>query len=260
MVSLYPAIRKDSNLPPNGEIYQFNAAELNFEQVINQLIPLPKTSMLLGVCEDGFPLMLEFDNQDLGALLIAGDNWYGNQLHLDRMVRSAGNLNTREEIKIHLISRHLEQHSELIQTAISGQVFNPLDIGSQILVEELIRLVKERLRGKDSEMVQLLAVDELDMLVNEFDDNSIKQFHWLLRNGPSQRIWVVATLASNQMNRKFKALLDCFNVKAFGRIESPTESIQIAGKPFIDLSRQIPGVECIVRHQNIDTKISIPQL
>ena len=70
---------------------------------------------------------------------------------------------------------------------------------------------------------------------------------------------VLATISSKRILREIKPLLNSFRTKIFGRIESPIESSQIAGRPFLDLSGHVPGVEYTIRTVAEDVKIILPQ-
>ena len=110
-----------------------------------------------------------------------------------------------------------------------------------------------------SKPLQILVVDEMDLLVHDFEEELLKQFKWLLEYGPEVKLWVFATISSKRIHREIIPLLNLFRTKIFGRIESPIESSLIAGRPFLDLSIHFPGVEYTIRTGEEDIKIILPQ-
>lgn len=260
MISGYPVLQNKNIGPWQRNDHQSVTIVPGLEEVIEQISPLPAFSLLIGICEDGTPLIVELKNTKTGPVLASGDNRFGNQQLLHSMLLSACMLNSQEDMKIHLVAPNVRAYPELIRQGHVVQAFNSQDMASKVLLEEFVRLGRDRKRGKEVYPMQILAIDELDLLLQDFEKVLLKQFQWLLEVGPEVNLWVVATISSKRVRSDFRALLRSFSTQIFGRIESPVESAQLTGKPFLDLSRHIPGVECTIQSGSEEIKVLIPQV
>lgn len=260
MISGFPVIEAKSVDSPSGVDHQATSLVPGLDEVIEQIRPLPPNSALLGVCEDEVPLILDLNNPSPGAILAIGDNRFGNQQFLRSLLLSASMLNDQQDINIHLVSPNARAYPHLTRQPHFIQAFNSHEMASWVLVEEFVRLGRERQKGVKAYPMQVLAIDEIDLLVQDFEDELITGFQWLIEAGPELNIWVVATLSSNHVRRELKPFLKLFGTKVYGRIESPIVSAQLAGRPFLDLSNHFPGVECTIRSAGEDIDILIPQV
>lgn len=261
MISGFPAQQSNSIDSLSNVERQTNSSSVPvLDEVIEQIRPLPPHSILLGVCNDDEPLILDLKNPSPGALLVIGDNRFGNQQFLRSMLLSASMLNDERDLNIHLISPNARAYPHLMRQPHFIQAFNSHDMASWVLVEEFVRLGRERQKGMKAYPMQIFAIDEIDLLVQDFEDELLRGFQWLLEAGPQLNIWPVATLSSNHIRRELKPLLKLFGTKVYGRITSPIISAQLTGSPFLDLSTHFPGVECTIRSANDEINVLIPQV
>ena len=260
MISGYPVTDRNSPQVAGRKTYNPPYLVPRLEEVIEQIRPLPSYTMLLGVCEeDESPLIVELENSSCGPIISISDNRYSNQQFLRSTLESVCRLNTKSEINIHLIAPNAGVYPELISHPHLIQKYTPYDMASWVLVEEFVKLGRERQAGLKAKPLQILVIDEMDLLVQDFEQDLLKQFLWLLEIGPELNMCVIATISSKRILREIKPLLNSFGTKIFGRIESPIESSQIAGRPFLDLSGHVPGVEYTIRTAEEDVKIILPQ-
>jgi len=259
MISGFPIKQNKSIDPQVSNECPTTLVRFDFKAVIEQISPLPAYSLLIGVCEDGTPLILDLRNYSSGSILLVGDNQFGNQQLLRSMLLSACKLNNEQDINIHLVTPKVRSYPELVHQPHFVQAFYGRDMASWILVEEFVRLGRERQKGMKVYPMQIFAVEEIDLLLQDFEKDLLKQFQWLLEVGPEVNIWVTATLSTDHISGELSPLLKSFRTQIFGRIESPGVSAQFAGEPFLDLREKIPGVDCTVRAGGEDIKVFIPQ-
>ena len=67
-------------------------------EVLARLNPCPSYSMLMGVCDDDLPLLLDLSNPAAGSVLVVSDVQYGNTLFVKTMLASAYTLNTPQQV------------------------------------------------------------------------------------------------------------------------------------------------------------------
>ncbi len=92
---LYPEIiegefREQTYLP---------APPANLRTIIQETGPFPAASVILGVCEDGLPFMLDLLDHSSGSLLVAGDRRTGKTTLLKTMLASAAYINNPQEVR-----------------------------------------------------------------------------------------------------------------------------------------------------------------
>jgi hypothetical protein len=245
--------------PHESDEYPTTFVRLDFDAVIEQISPLPAYSLLTGVCEDGTPLILDLRNSSSGPILLVGDNRFGNQQLLRSMLLSACRLNTEQDVNIHLVAPNAIAYPELERERHFIQAFDRCNMASWILVEEFVRLGRERQKGMKAYPTQIFAIEEIDLLLQDFEKDLLKQFQWLLEVGPEVNIWVMATLSTDQLGGEWAPLLKSFRTQIFGRIASQDVSAQFPGMSLIDLTENIPGVDYTVWSGGEDIKVLIPQ-
>lgn len=260
MITGFPTIQHEGIEPPLRHEYQARSIQPSFETVIEQVSPLPAFSMLIGVCEDGSPLMLDLQNPLSGPVLLVSDYQFGNRQLLRSMLLSACRLNSDQEVNVHLITSNAKAYPILVRQRHFVRAFDSGDMASWILVEEFVRLGRERQTGMGAFPMQIFAIEGIDLLLQDFNKDLLKQFQWLLENGPEVNIWVMATLTADHMPKGFHPLLKSFRTQIFGRIESLEVSAQLAGKPLLELAQNISGLECTVTSSSEDIRVLIPQI
>ena len=79
-----------------------------------------------------------------------------------------------------MIAPNAGMYPELINQPHLIQVYAPYDMASWVLVDEFVKLGQERQAGLKSKPLQILAIDEMDLLIQDFEQDLLNQFQWLL--------------------------------------------------------------------------------
>jgi hypothetical protein len=229
-------------------------------EVIEELMPLPPYSMVLGVCEDGLPLLLDLTNPAPGQLALVSDNEFGNRELLRSVIQSVNLLNDPKQVSTHLITARPEYYPELSANGNHVRTYDPFHAESQILIEEVSNLVDARKAGMARRPVQVLAIDGLELLLSELDESQSEQLEWILKAGHHTQVWVVASIVSGTTGQSFGDTLNLFGTRVFGRVQRPQTLRGMQAQNSTALADAIPGVEAYVESGDEEIKILIPQV
>lgn len=83
------------------------------EEVLEEYLPLPKSSIFFGVAEDGLPVLLDLGNAAVGALLLLGDRGSGKTHLLRTVARALIQTKDAAYVRFTVITRHPEEWEDL---------------------------------------------------------------------------------------------------------------------------------------------------
>ena len=209
----------------------------------NQPLPLP--SIILGVCEDGLPLLVDLSDPTPGSILVMGDEVAGNRQQLRAILISAARLNQANNVRVDVISTHpqdfsTESKSRSAQVPSAGKTFE--------LLSELYALAEARVtKGTGKTPVRLIAIDELDILLAQLDEQSQSYFRWLIRRGPEVGVWIVATIGAKQTGPPTWKTLRAFGTVLASKVADAKVSKAFVHVPPRTLETLQPGRESSLR-------------
>ena len=162
--------------------------------------PLPDYSTVLGICEDGLPLVLDLNDPKPGAILILGQHQTGKARLLRSILLSACTTNSVEQLYFYLITPDPNNHFELGRLQHCYGVFSSYDKTACELIVELSALVEQRKSGRHLGVKCILAIDNLYELIKHQDFDVISHLKWLFRFGANNGIWLVSTMDTDRTN------------------------------------------------------------
>lgn len=235
------------------------------DSVLARLNPIPAFSMLLGVCEDQLPLLLDLTNPTPGAILIVSDVQYGNTLLLKSVLTSACQLNAPSQVQVHALTLHKGDFANLHGMPQFASQISPRGRDAQLLIGDLCDLVEARQNGSGRGAAHILAIDGLDLILQQFNQRSASgdafaDFLWLLEEGPQHQIWPVVTLGSKYLDAEMLEIIDHFGTIVIGRVASMQIIEHLTGSRLLDTSGFLPGIDAVVRSSEGFIKFQIPRL
>jgi hypothetical protein len=229
-------------------------------EVLEENSPIPAYSVLLGVCEDGVPLLLDLTDPYSGSYLIAADDHENNFSVLLNLLTSTYLVNNENEVNIHIITPHPEGYAEVQKTRNLKICLTPNQKETTIAIEEFGNLVLARRSSSDLLPFHILAVDGLVDLYNLLNPQIRSLLHLVIEHGPEVGVWVMATIEAGQINPRIFNILESFPSRILSSIRNPKIARYLSGVSQSLLYDLLPGIEAIVSSQGNFVSVNIPQV
>lgn len=179
------------------------------EEELRKSGALASACALIGMCEDGLPILLDFTNPAPGSLLIAGDTGSGKRQLIDSVLASVSRLSQPGQVKITMIS----QETEEIQVRVSQEDQENFALDARSLAG-MIRSYAEEIEQRKSKIlddqVQLFVINDLLHLVAMMDTEILSLFNKIIKHGPRYRLWTIAVLNSCDILALEQRILEAF--------------------------------------------------
>jgi len=186
-------------------------------QLLAQSGKLPSHSLVLGVCDDGLPFLLDLTNPAPGALLICGDQGAGKTTLAQAILDSAVRLNTPAQLELSVVAGDIDAFMHLAKVEHCQEIFSSDEQVTGELIGELADIAEERRRTKPEDPTILLVIDDLAGCLDQLDQEAFSRLYWLIRHGPRSRVWTMATLPMERARAIEPRFLSAFRTRVFGR-------------------------------------------
>lgn len=218
----------------------------SLEALLDQLGETAPYSVVLGVCEDGLPFLLDLTNPAPGALLLAGDRASGKTRLLRSVLASAVYLNEPDQVAFYLAALRPDEFTDLAGADHCQQLNAVREAGLDELVAELVSLAEQRRRGQQDGPAILLVIDDLTSCLEVIDEQTYNRLYWLIRHGPRSRVWTLASLCTQKANSIDPRFLSAFRTRLFGHVADRRQANALAGDQRLDTRRLESGYEFCV--------------
>lgn len=242
-------------LTPSVQNTQLATHRPSIEQVLHKQRQLPSFSLLLGLCEDELPLVLDLTDPRSGSFLIAGDNGFDNTAFMHGLLTAALKGNRESEINLHLISPHADDLLYFHRQPNFKISYEPYRPEIEIVLEEMLHLVDARRRSGQVTPVHFFGIDGLDLLWQNLSPQARLRLDWLIKNGPSAGLWVFASIESTYISKHIQKTLNHFPSRILGRISQPNLARYLSGLSRSHLSDLKSGLQYFVRTSGQSFKI-----
>jgi len=220
---------------------------------------LPQNSLILGVCADGLPLVLEFSDPSTGALLFLGEDVASMQKHLQAILASVCLLSDPKQVQVDVISPDQDAFTKQMRFPHIQKVYLPDQEEVFELLGNLFELVEARQRKETSLTgkflsgflpankgpTKILLIDQVDILVEQLAPESLAYLRWLLRRGPAANVWVLASLNSQNAHNIDGKTLKSFGLQIAGKLRNSRQTNRLTSIPFDNLSALEAGEACL---------------
>jgi hypothetical protein len=204
---------------------------------------LPAYSLLLGLCEDNLPLVLDLTEPTAGAFLIAGDSGFANTTLLHSVITSAFLLNTEHEVNVHLISPQADSLTRFHRQPGFKISYQPDRPECEIVLEEMVSLVQGRERSGKTQPIHALFIDSLDILWDSLSAQGKIWLNWITSYGAQHGLWAFATLETDFLRPELYRTVDCFSSRILGKIHMPGHAHYLSGLQRGNLHELTPELE-----------------
>lgn len=214
------------------------------ENVLARLMPLPTDGLFLGVASDGLPVLLNLSDPRPGALLLLGDSPSGKTDFLQGVARAAFIIHSAGDLRFAVVTSRLHEWEGWDSLPNCLGVWEAKDVSLKDLLFDL----SERVQLGGFRETQLLLVDDLEHL-EELDSEAQENFHRLLANGASGRVWTIATLNADQAS-SLPVWVRNFGTRIYGRIGDPALAEKLTSMPGANLRTLLSGAQFCIREKS----------
>jgi hypothetical protein len=190
---------------------------ISLDQLLAHSGKLPLHSLVLGICDDGLPFLLDLTNPAPGALLICADNGAGKTDLLQSILESAARLNTPGQLELGVIAEDVDAFTDLVKVEHCKQIFTCQEEVVGELIKEMADIAERRRRQRPDDPAILLIIDDLAECLEHLDQETFNRLYWLIRHGPRSWVWTIATLPMERVREIEPRFLSAFRTRLFGK-------------------------------------------
>lgn len=222
------------------------------QEFLGRIGPLPQEALVLGVAEDGLPILLNLWDPQPGPILVAGDSQSGKTNFLKTITRFAACTHHASQIQYGVITSHPHEwdgHADWPQCI---GIFSAV----QRNVADFIRaLAAWAGMNRTSRQSVLLLIDGLDDLL-PCNSGLGQDLHKILVQGPAKRVWPIVTM-NLECCGNVGTWLQYFHTRVFG-YSKKAGVIGEDGCPPSGFENLCRGVEFSLKEQSQWIKFRIP--
>jgi hypothetical protein len=182
-------------------------------EILEEIGPLPREALLLGMASDGLPILLNLYDAHPGPIIVLGDSGAGKTNFLQTVARSATHIHDANDLQYGVITNHVDEWESLEETSHSVGVFPVDHANAQDLI---LSLASWAHTNKNTRQSVLLLIDGLEEVAN-LESDVVQSLRWLLLRGPARRVWPIITLRAEKYE-PVVSWLQNFRTRIFGRI------------------------------------------
>jgi len=249
-----------SQLPPELVAYESTVEESRQDQaawstgpmpdlqaVLGVLAPLPTGSVLLGICDDGLPLLLDLKNPSPGSLLLVGDLSPANRNLLRLILASIVLLHEPGEVDLHLVTDQPEAYRGLLDVPGTIRTHSPFDPRLPELIRYFASRANQRLSGRQASRLAVLGIEDIETVVSQLSEERLGELTWLAATGPMEGSWVFAGLDAAHYGELDPVLFQAFRTRLVGSSTDREIAEYLSGLPAAVSSSLDPGVGYCVK-------------
>jgi hypothetical protein len=211
---------------------------LTLEEMMAQNLDLPKDKLMIGMANDGLPILLNLDESTPEPILIMGDSSVGKTNLMQTIARASHLFQDPSDIQFGVVAGEPDEWGSIDVLPGNLGVWPANHYSAQDFIQRITDWAKQNEHGHQ---IIILFLDDLASIINasyEVQEN----IKWLLLNGSNNHVWIVASL--NVMRAiRMRVWLDLFNTHIFGYIQQPALAQALTLKSPSDFESLVPGLE-----------------
>ena len=196
---------------------------------VKESVAFPDGSLLLGLAEDGLPVLLDLYDPAPGPLLVAGDGGSGKTAFLQSVAR-ASNLQDPGDTQFGVLTPFPEEWNAVETLPNCLGIWPAYHTSSRNF---LARLVSWAETLPETRQTLLLLVDGLDLLTSG-GFKSQHDLRWLLMYGPERQIWPVVSVNPGRLAH-LQVWLEYFSTRVLGQVKQSHTASLLSNNPDVNL-------------------------
>jgi len=216
------ARQRDFASPPDRLRATRSALEL--QRLLERHPDIPDQSILLGVCKDGLPVVVDLYDSGPGAMLVMSDERENQIELLHNAIDSAASRNSPRLLQFLVISHQPQNwHKWVKERGFGRHCLTVAGADEDSVREWVLRLAdwtEQRRLGQISGPPVLLVMDTLSFLPRLAYDVRLN-FDWMAKEGPSAQVWPLAAISTDLAASLGVHMLCGFQSRILGYSKSP---------------------------------------
>lgn len=218
----------------------------SLEALIERTGDFSPGSVMLGICEDNLPFVLDLANPAPGAMLLAGDSSSGKTRFIRSLLKSAVILNQPEEVCFSLILNDPQEYLDISQQDHCQHCLASDDEASGGIIQELADLAEHRRHGASGGPAYILIIDDLEACLHHLDEQDYSRLFWLARHGARSRIWTIATIRPGNADLIDPRLMTSFRTRVIGKMKDHNMAGYLSGDEEMDSQELEAGIQFLL--------------
>ncbi|RMF41855.1 MAG: hypothetical protein D6755_12180 [Anaerolineae bacterium] len=228
------------------------------ERILAHAAPFPNDTLLFGMGEDGFPLILELNDPGAGTFALIGDRDSGLRNLMRVLLYSLVYLNAPEHAAFYAIGVETLWLDDYIGYAHCLGVERAYYHAARELILHLVSVCEARRAGRHPGPHVVLLLDDFRALLARFDGETQNDLRYLMQAGPAQGIWPIASIHSEDIGHLWYDWQTVWRTRILGHIadERIARKLDVDGLPRAAYLQ--PGREFGTRVQRRWLRFAIP--
>jgi len=231
------------------------ASAMTLEELIAQNPTLPSDTLMLGMANDGLPILLNLYEPTPGPVLVVGDSEVGKTSLMQTLARATDLIQDPSDIQFGVVTNHPDEWQALDTSPGSIGVWPANHTSAQDFIQRISDWAKQPEHGRQ---VIVLFLDDLASIINssyEIQEN----IKWLLLNGSKNQVWIVASLNVVRAIR-MRVWLDLFKTHIFGYIQQSSLAHALTKDSLSNFESLVPGLEFDIKQQGEWLRFWLPAI
>jgi hypothetical protein len=240
-----------TTLPPSVTL----PPSTTLEEIINQNPSLPGDALMLGMANDGLPILLNLYETAPCPVLVLGDGGSGKTHLLQTLARATDLILDPSDIQFGVVTNYPDEWQVVDVSPGSMGIWSANHPSAQQFLQRMVDWAKQPTHGRQ---VMVLFLDDLASVINTSHEVQ-ENIRWLLENGGKNQVWTVASLNVLRAVR-MRSWLALFNTHIFGYIHQPSLARAITADTPSDFESLVPGLEFDIKQQDGWLRFWLPAL
>jgi len=183
----------------------------SLNDIIYQFGSFPAYSIVIGVCDDGLPLVLDLSKPRPGSILVYRNSDHETTELINSICLSGVRINPPDDLAVCVIAKDPDGYLDLMGYPHTQSMLAPYEKSAGNLVLELSAIAEQRRYGRELGPAFLLVIDDLYSFLSYNTDYGVfVNFKWLMNFGPRSMIWPLIAIRDSSISKFNQSLSSLF--------------------------------------------------